>query len=246
MTAFITLYESLFEVKIANTPQDIEALERIRYQVYVNERHWEPENHRQRERDKYDNQAVHVLMTFKPEGVPLGTARIILPNERNLHHSYPVQGVCHHPIFLDRYWVKQHPEFSRFAIAKNAREYCLSHPIITEKINALKLDERSTRFQLAMGMSFGLISKITSVLRARQLEGTCAVLEKSLVRLLTKGGLNITELGQPVEHHGLRQPCYLDVQKLSRLVTRPDSLLAQLIYHDCSVSLPNTQEVVYQ
>ncbi len=246
MTAFITLYEGLFEVKIARTEQDMEAVERIRYQVYVKERQWEPENKRERERDTYDDHATHLIMSFKPEQIPLGTARIILPNAADLHHSYPIQDVCHHPIFLDRHWVKQHPEFSRFAIAKNAREYCLSHPIIDERIASLGLNERSARYQLAMGMSFGLISKITSVLRENNLEGTCAVLEKSLIRLLTKGGLNISTLGQPVEHHGLRQPCYMDVQQLSRLVTNTDTLLAQLIYHDCSTALPQGNELVYQ
>ena len=233
MNTFIPLYESLFEVKIAETDSEIKAVQNLRYQVYVEERQWEPENETQLERDTYDSQSIHLLLIFKPENIPIGTARIILSNPSNIHRSYPVQEVCNHPMFWDRSWVRQHPEFSRFAIPKKRREYCLSHPLVLEAISNCGGDEKKTLFNLAMGLSFGLITKMAEVLRFKHFDGTCAVLEKSLLRLLSKNGLRVTPLGKPVEHHGVRQPCYIEVNCLENLVSNPDTLLGQMIYRYC-------------
>lgn len=233
MNTFIPLYESLFEVKIAETDSEIKAVQNLRYQVYVEERHWEPENETKLERDSYDSHSIHLLLIFKPEKLPVGTARIILSNPAKLHKSYPVQTVCNHPMFWDRSWVQQHPEFSRFAIPKNRREYCLSHPLVLDAIANQQEDQKKTLYNLAMGLSFGLITKMAEVLRFKHFDGTCAVLEKSLLRLLSKNGLRVTPLGEPVEHHGLRQPCYIEVDRLDNLVSNRDTLLGKMIYQYC-------------
>ena len=45
----------------------------------------------------------------------------------------------------------------------------------------------------------------------------CAVMEPALIRLLRRIGLYFTEIGDLVNHHGLRQPC---VARLENLVER--------------------------
>jgi N-acyl-L-homoserine lactone synthetase len=39
----------------------------------------------------------------------------------------------------------------------------------------------------------------------------CAMMERSLLRLLRASAIHFTPLGEPVEYHGLRQPAYCEV-----------------------------------
>lgn len=233
MNHFTHQYLTLFDVKIARSDHDLKKVHQLRYEVYVKERQWEPENADHLEIDTYDSDAHHLLMTFKPFNMALGTARIILPDKNKLHNSYPMQSVCFHSNFMDRQWVASHPEFSRFAISKAARESCLNY---TSKY----FPNLETQYFFARALSFGLIAKMTHHLRIHHYEGVCAILERPLVRLLNANGLAVHKLGKPVEYHGLRQPCYFEVKNLTELISKPEGDLAQLIYYLCNQPVIST------
>ena len=230
MSNFTDDYQSLFDVKIARSDEDLKKVHQLRYEVYVKERQWEPENDSGLEVDPFDTDAHHLLMTFKPLGLPIGTARLILPNQSNLNKSYPMQRVCFHAQSLDRHWVSSHPEFSRFAISKQARENCLDYA-------KESFQEFDLKYLFSRALSFGLIAKMTEHLRRHRFEGICAILERPLIRLLTSNGLSVHTLGKPVEYHGLRQPCFIQVHRLKEMIHKPESDLAQLIMTLCGKNM---------
>lgn len=239
MNQFIHQYQSLFEVKIAHSPQELKAVHQLRYDVYVKERQWEPENERELEFDQFDSSSSHLIMLFKPLNLPLGTARMIMPNVQHLHKSYPMQTVCHHANFLNRQWIRTHPEFSRFAISKKAREECLNYA-------KQHLNDTERSYFFGRALSFGLIAKMVQYLKTHNFEGVCAILERPLLRLLTSNGLLAHKLGKLVEYHGMRQPCFFQFASLNLLIHKPESDLAKLIYLLNPSSVPSETKMSWK
>ena len=234
MEFFIPLYQSLFDVKVAKTDKDIQSVKELRYQVYVNEKKWEPENIKNIECDHFDDRSIHLIMKFKPTDIPVGTVRLILPNKNKLHRSYPIQTCCCHSNLLNRHWLQQHPELSRFAIPKNIRETCMKSREFTAVLSQFGNNIDEMMRSIARGLSFGLIAKSAQVGRLYGYDGLSAVLEPSLFRLLQRNGLNIEKLGEVVEFHGQRQPCYFEFKTLDELLDDPLTNLSQLIKHVCN------------
>lgn len=234
MDDFVRQYLSLFRLTLACNESDLQAVHRLRYDVYVNDRHWEPENSAQLEKDEYDERSKHILMRFIPTGEALGTARLILPLNESLHKSYPIQDVCFHSNFLNRHWIRKHPEFSRFAISKKVRDRSLAWA--TELFPKSKLS-----YLFGRALSFGLIALMTQYIRSNNFDGSCAVLEPSLIRLLIRNGLSVHLLGKPVEYHGVRQACYFKATDLDELLANQGSDLAKLILYFC-----DSQESSYE
>jgi N-acyl-L-homoserine lactone synthetase len=68
----------MFHVKTVDTEDELEAHERLRYDVYVNEKRWLPEGNgqHQRETDSLDAQSTK-LICFDPQRNPAGVLRLI-------------------------------------------------------------------------------------------------------------------------------------------------------------------------
>ncbi len=176
-----------FRVEVADTPEKREAAYRLRHQVYCTERGYESGQGRL-ETDRFDERAGHALLTQLSTGRVVGTVRLVAPDlaaRDPVALDVPMQHVCP-PGLLRALPRCRIGEISRFAISKELRDDAAS----------------------AMPLRLGLLRGIVELSATMQLGAWCAIMERSLMRLLRISGVHFQPLGPAIEYRGLRQPLW--------------------------------------
>jgi N-acyl-L-homoserine lactone synthetase len=178
----LAVAENEFRVEIADTPElQLEAF-RLRHQVYSIERGFLPGENGV-EIDAFDEHSRHVLLRHRTDNAVIGTVRVVGPKPRSLASSFPMQKVCPPSIF-NVLPLSTTGEISRFAISKERRVGCTS----------------------AVLLRLALMRGILEVSQEMELTHWCAVMERSLLRLLKLSSIHFHALGPAVAYHGFRQP----------------------------------------
>lgn len=174
-----------YMIEVADTPALLAEAFRVRHQVYCVERSFESGLDGM-ETDGFDGHARHVLLRSRATGDVLGTVRVVLPAPKGVDRGMPLQEVCGNAI-LDGLPVGSMGEISRFALSK---------------------DRRAGTGEAGVFMRLGLMQGILRVSREAGLTHWCAIMERSLLRLLQVTAIHFQPVGPLVEHHGIRQPAY--------------------------------------
>jgi len=182
--ALQALYEK-FSVEVANTSQVAEEAYRLRYQVYCRERGYESSD-TGLEIDEFDAQSRHIVIRHRLTGRVVATVRLVLFGSGVGKYSLPIQQFCT-PGMLDGLPLDAAAEISRFAVAKELRGIAGAS---------------------ATPIHIGLMRGIIRVSQELGLTHWCAIMERSLLRLLRATAIHFHPIGPPVAHHGLRQPAY--------------------------------------
>lgn len=177
-----------FSIELADTAAQRREAFRVRHQVYCVERGYEACDD-DIETDEFDANARHVLLRHRASGEVVGTVRLVMPRRRHLRDSFPMQRVCD-PSAFDAVPLRTSAEISRFALSKNRR---------------LGFDQAGGLMRLA------LVRGLVQVSDASGLTHWCAVMERSLLRLLRMTAIHLEPTGPLVEYHGMRQPATCDV-----------------------------------
>lgn len=201
-----------------------EAVFRLRYQVYCVENPFEDPaaNPDGLEQDPFDARAVHALLLHKRSRSWAGAVRLILPNEADPAQSFALQEVCSDPMISDpeRFPVREMAEVSRFCISKDfrKRQGDWLYPQSNEPND--NQDER----RVVPNMTLGLIEGLVQMSLDHGILYWCAVMERPLLRLLSRLGIHFENIGPLVEYHGKRQPCVLRIDTMLKQVQeeRPD------------------------
>ena len=197
LTTAIAAASSELVVQLADTPALVRDAYRLRHQVYCLERGYEP-GQDGIETDAYDAHASHVVLRLAACGTVIGTARLILPHAAKRSDSFPMQAVC----APERFAALPFPrtaEISRFALSKERRG-------LTTAATSL------SRLALVRGL-----------VQLSQQEGVthwCAVMERTLLRLLRASAIYFEDMGPVVEYHGLRQPAFCDLETMLRRMSQ--------------------------
>lgn len=215
----VDLYEHWFQAVLANTPELRREAFRLRYQVYCVENPFEDpaENPNEEESDAFDAHAVHGLLIHRPSGMVAGTVRLVLPLPDALDDSFALQRVCHEPMLRDhkRFPVLHMAEVSRFSISKGFRKRRTDGRYPDE--HAPEPREGGEERRVIPHMTLGLIESLVRMSVQNRITYWCAVMEPTLLRLLSRLGIYFDPIGPLVDYHGRRQPCFI---KLSTLLTR--------------------------
>jgi N-acyl amino acid synthase of PEP-CTERM/exosortase system len=220
------LYRQYFETVVVGR-EDSELRDevfRLRYQVYCVENPFEnPEDNPDGlERDSYDSRAVHCLLRHKRSRNWAGAVRLILPKTDNPAHSFALQEVCNDPVIGDpqRFPVSRMAEVSRFCISKDFRKR--QGDWLYPQSNEAQHPEDERR--VIPNMTLGLIEGLVRMSLDHDVHYWCAVMERPLLRLLSRLGIYFERIGPLVEYHGRRQPCMLRVDTMLERVReeRPD------------------------
>jgi len=171
----------------AETPELKKEVFRLRHQVYAIERGFEKPRADGIETDEWDDHSAHALVAFGGEYV--STARLILPNQNK--PEYPLQSLYKDWEKLPIDW-NETAEISRLACSK-ARAYILGQNAVPSMMRYLM----KGIFQMSMRHSIW---------------HWVMVGEPALIRLMYRWGIRFSPVGAPVEHHGMRQPCYVSVR----------------------------------
>ena len=195
---------------MANTPELLDEVHRIRYQVYCVENLYEDPTQNQDglERDEYDSHSVHGLLVHAASEASVGTVRLVMHRPGTHLGSLPIHKVCQHPDLLDPDFLplETTAEFSRFAISKTFRRRVEGD---TPPGGAGPEKQETGRF--IPHITVGLITIALRLAFAHGITHVCAVMEPALLRLLARFAIKFKPLGAQVEYHGWRQPCYTTV-----------------------------------
>jgi N-acyl amino acid synthase of PEP-CTERM/exosortase system len=198
---FLSCYREHFEVVRASTPSLLEQVYRLRYQVYCVENAYEDPKQQLdgRERDIYDPRSVHALLVHRRSDAVAGTVRVILPGT-DREPPLPIKLVADSDQreLLHRLPHSRTAEISRFAVSKMFRQRCTDE------------DRRMLRY-----ITIGLIRGALEICRDNEIQYGCAVMERSLIRLLGRLGFMFEHIGGLIEYHGARQPCVASVNQIA-------------------------------
>lgn len=190
---------------------------RIRHEVYCEELAFEPRRPDRRETDPFDAHSLHCLMrTAHAPKQLVGCTRLVFAKPGESDYLLPFERTCAHT--LDRSIVDparlprdRIAEVSRLAVRAPYRrrrgEIARSAPIDDEDFGSLV----QPRFPyIPIGLYLGAIA-----LAARSgIETVFVLTEPRLASHFAKLGVDVRQIGGPVEHRGTRIPSMMDVQSI--------------------------------
>ena len=178
----IAAFRRDFTIQVAGTPGEMREAFQLRHQVYCLERGYEAATAAGVEQDEFDARAKHVIACDRRTGQIVGTVRLILPGRSR--DAMPIRRLCD-PTLLRHLPHATTAEVSRFAVSKVLRESGAGDSLLR-----LGLVQGSVRISRELGLTHW-----------------CAIMERSLLRLMRATAIRFDPVGPAVEHHGLRQPC---------------------------------------
>ena len=189
--------EDQFYVKIVDDMALLTKVYELRYQVYCTERGFEKGTQQPgqagMESDDFDVRSRHIALIDRHTSQLVGTARMVQSVPASACSGFPMQTVCN-PSLFEKFPLDTTVEISRFAISKQRRS-------------------ATSAALMRMGLIRGLV-RLSAELGVTH---WCAVMEPTLLRLLSMTAIYFEPLGPAVEYHGLRQPCF---SRLDRLLER--------------------------
>jgi N-acyl-L-homoserine lactone synthetase len=184
--AFAEAIESVrteLSLEVARTPHEVLEAKMLRYKVYCEERGYEP-GEGGIEQDEFDDNATHVLVRGRATGEVYGTVRVVMSKREEGGLGFPMERVCEDyvlsPLPLDAT-----AEISRFALTR---------------------DRTGISPAAAALMRLYLLRGMVQVSGELGLTHWCAIMERTLLRLLRSTSMYFLPVGPTVEYHGVRQP----------------------------------------
>lgn len=220
-------FRKYFEILPATDDTMRDAVFRVRHEVYCEELGFEPVRPDRRESDPYDAHSQHCLLRSSNERkTPVGCIRIVMARTDEPDFLLPFERTC--AATLDRSIIDpaklprdRIAEVSRLAVRSVFRrrkgERQDASPVHEEDFGTIV----HPRFPyIPIGLYLGAIA-----LAARSGIDTLFILtEPRLAAHFAKLGVDVRQIGGPVEHRGTRIPSMMDVQgiiKGMRLLMRP-------------------------
>ncbi|ALP54106.1 hypothetical protein Tel_13725 [Candidatus Tenderia electrophaga] len=221
--SLIETYNDYFDIEVADTPDLLREVFALRYQVYCVENPFEnaadfPD---QLEKDVFDDRSVHGLVRYRPTGWVVATVRLVLPDNDDPGTAFPIEQNCAASFALSGLNTRLLPrrslaEISRFAVSKELKRRAGE----ADTLAGVGPDPEAYVKPLNNGkrliphVTLGLFAAIVRMSAAHDISHWYAVMEPSLLRLLTRFGIEFTPIGEPVDYHGLRQPCFGAVEQV--------------------------------
>ncbi|TDN44504.1 N-acyl amino acid synthase of PEP-CTERM/exosortase system [Azoarcus indigens] len=220
-------FRKYFEIAPATNEALRNDVFRIRHEVYCEELHFEPERPDRRESDQYDSHSLHCLIRTSNQPTQLvGCTRLVLVNPADPDEPLPFERTC--AATLDRSIIDPArlprgsiAEVSRLAVrGLYRRRKGEDHSAIAISEEDYGNSERPRFPYIPIGLYLGAVA-----LAARSgIETLFVLTEPRLAAHFGKLGVDIRQIGGPVEHRGTRVPSVMDVQsiiKSMRFIVKP-------------------------
>lgn len=215
----IAAFNEYFELVHADTDALRRQVYLLRFQVYVLETGFEKEqdcicidvagNGRVCwEEDEFDPRADHYLVRHRRTGVYAATARLILPDARNLAAPFPIENHCRldRPV-RDADVRARLGEISRFAVSKVFKRRIGEAGSLAGVADNVDMYFEEHERRVLPHISLGLFAAVMRMAHSHGITHCYAVMEPALLRLLGRFGVIFNRVGPDVDYHGLRTPC---------------------------------------
>lgn len=191
--ALLTSLQAQYAIQAADTPALVQEAQQLRYQVFVRERGVIRAPAQQSvERDEFDGWSHHILLRRRDTQHAVGTARLVTFNP-DRPACFPIQRVCNAEQ-LRGIPFETTGEISRFGLSRAGRGVGDAR---VDSLLMLKLVQGVLQRSLELGLTHW-----------------CAIMERSLLRLLRSIGIHFEPVGPMVEFYGLRQPAVTEIAPL--------------------------------
>lgn len=208
--AISQFFFSRYALVIAKTDKEKEMSFRTRHHVYCEEMQFEETNTERQEVDQYDEFSVNCYIKHLPTGKCAGTIRLVLPN--NVKQSLPLD-----QFLPDEHEVKSATscnrkvrticEISRLAIPKEFRLRQLKSNIVApEKLADSPYSATDFNLNHFPYLSIALYFMIASIGIKENVKHAYVLMEPKLARRLKMFGINFEQVGEAINHNGLRAP----------------------------------------
>jgi len=206
-----------FEFRRVTSPEALEEVFRLRYQVYCNEcRFIRAEDYPDGfETDGYDGHAAH-FGAYDKEGRLVGSVRLILPS----CGRFPIEEHCP-TLNVDPVKVplRKSAEISRLTISKLYRRRAQDGLYYEPQVEDVPVQEKGQYFMRRVRpMAFGLYREMYQESKRLGIRYWYALMEKTLRTLLKIHGFVFNPIGPEVEFYGLVTPYLADVSELEKNV----------------------------
>lgn len=210
-------FEELFEFTLALDAVSVETVYRIRHDVYCRELGWEAVREDGLEKDAYDSHSVHCLLRRRGTGDLVGCSRLVLARPEEPSFPLPFELSCRDVIHRDQFDPAQLRrsdvgEVSRLAVMSAFRQ---RQGEAREPVTVGEHDFESRGGQprfpfIPMSLYLGA----AAVARRLSVENVFVLTEPRLATHFARLGFDIRQIGDPIEHRGVRVPSVLSSSKV--------------------------------
>lgn len=204
-------FRRFFAVSLASTPEQKQAVYRLRYRVYCQDLRYEnpelfPDG---AESDAFDARSLHCLVIHRRSGLAAGCVRLVQsPGE--LHETpLPMERHCAHALDPATIGFMKHNrktlcEISRLAVDPRFRRRTGEQRSELGAFDVCDQEQRS--FSLVATAAFMAATALTELTNCNDI---FAMMDVSLPQILSRIGLHFQRAGDEIEYHGRRAPYYI-------------------------------------
>jgi N-acyl amino acid synthase of PEP-CTERM/exosortase system len=215
--SIVKAFEQYFEMIPATTDELKQEVYKLRYQVYCLEKSFEDTSQHSDglEFDEYDAHSCHYLIKHKATGSYMATTRLILPDSNDLNNPFPIE--LHSQINAEQLpmtiYRPQLAELSRFCVSKEFRRRTNERSLIVS--NEVEAEERSEREKKdSPNLTLALFACAIKMSNEHDIHHWYAIMEPALKRVFSALGIHFIQVGEPVDYHGIRIPCVINVTEV--------------------------------
>lgn len=210
------MFDDYFEVFLADTRESKEIHYSIRYQVYCEELGFENKDDfpLEQEFDQYDNDAIHFIVRHKSTREWVGAVRLTFPIDQTL----PLETHCKIHEQIDKSQTTRLVEFSRLCLIKEIRrrfnDILPPHGIEDETMSIKETDKVKlfhSNYRSNRSIIWGLINAAADYCYHHDIPHVYFLTTNALAKILCKGGLNMTLIGDSCQYRGERYPYRMNV-----------------------------------
>ncbi len=217
MTNIYEDFHRYFEVMVADTPELLKEVFKIRYQVLCVERRLPGFNlscySDEQERDDYDDHSVHAILKHRPTGRYIGTVRLILFDPLQPNKPFPIElhaQIDPHLLDINSLERQHTAEISRFLILGQFNQRRAERRNLKERrIEADNNTQSDRRSFPSLGLA--LVSGIVRMCKENNIKNWLSVMDPALNRLLSYFGSDLNPIGPIIDYHGLRRPYFIEL-----------------------------------
>lgn len=236
LVELVHLMTNSYRVMPALTSELQEEAHRVRHRVYCSELNYEESNSAGIEKDDFDHHATQMVVYSRSHKAFVGCLRLVHGRYEGTSHRLPFEHHCGDKI--DRRILSMvkssgynYAEVSRLAIDADHRQRGKNHD------RRVLGGRRKSSFAL-LSLYLGL----QAMARQQNVRYLLAVVEPRLLNSLRRYGIPAIQIGQGVDHRGLRVPILMDVEEIERIIPSFMKLLYNRIKADVASFLPAMRE----
>jgi N-acyl amino acid synthase of PEP-CTERM/exosortase system len=217
------MFDDHFEVFLADTEESKAIHYNIRYQVYCEEMGYENKENfpLEQEIDEYDNHSVHFIVRHKLSKEWIGATRLIIQKNKQ---QLPIELHCNLDTPFNSHFPGPIAEFSRLCLVKGIRRRTNDidppHGITDESLEVRETDKIKlirNNHRINRSIIWGLIRAALEHSLNNNIQDILFLTTNALSKILTKGGFEMINIGEPCNHNGERFPYKVSINQLNNM-----------------------------